>query len=143
MYLITISLNNIISSNFIILISNYNKIIFLLLYNSYMVNNYNINLELLIGIIGGIIFTIIFFGLQIKTKSAPKIKINIGSLVKDSHIYLFGKHMHHWFINLIVLIIVLILNRNYPSKYFKMIMGFNLVLIFHGLLYEDCFDFST
>ena len=95
------------------------------------------------GLIIGIIFILVCFGLEIQTKSTPKIKINIGSLVKDSHIYLFGKHMHHWFINLIVLIIVLILDRYFPNKYLKIVMGFNLALIFHGLLYEDCFDFSA
>ena len=95
------------------------------------------------GLVIGIIFILYFFGLKIQTKSTPKIKINIGNFVRDSHIYLFGKHMHHWFVNLIVLIIVLILDRYYPCKYFKIIMGFNLVLIFHGLLYSDCFDFSV
>ena len=108
-----------------------------------MTFNYYNYLELLSGIIVGIIFTIIFFGLEIKCKSTPKIKINIGKFVRDSHIYLFNKHMHHWLVNLIILLLILIVERYYPSKYFKIIMGFNLVLIFHGLLYDDCFDFSA
>ena len=94
------------------------------------------------GLVLGIIFVIVFFGLKIKCKSTPRIKINLGNFVKDSHIYILGKHMHHWFINLIILGIVVILERFYPSKYFDIVKGFNLVLIFHGLLYKDCFDFS-
>ena len=35
------------------------------------------------------------------------------------------------------------LDRHNPNKHFKIVMGFNLALIFHGLLYEDCFDFSS
>jgi hypothetical protein len=100
------------------------------------------NTELCVGIFFGVIFIMIFFGAKIETKSTPKIKINIGNFVRDSHIFLFNKHVHHWFLNLIILFIVLILDSYYHSKYFNLIIGFNLVLIFHGLLYKDCFDFS-
>ena len=100
------------------------------------------NTELCIGIICGVIFIIIFFGAKIESKSTPKIEINIGNFVRDSHIYLFDKHVHHWFLNLIILFIVILFDSYYPSKYFNLIIGFNIVLIFHGLLYTDCFDFS-
>ena len=106
----------------------------------------NINYKyilLLIGIIIGILFVLIFFGIKIEPKSIPKIKINIGNFVKNSHIYLFNKHLHHWFINLCILVLVFIIEKYYPSKYFNLIKGFNLVLIVHGLLYDDCFDFAT
>ena len=100
-------------------------------------------IELLIGALCGIIFTVLFFGLNIKSKSFPKLKINVGNFIRNSHIYLFGKHIHHWLINLVVLLIVFVLNMYYPSKYFYLIIGFNIVLIAHGLLYDDRFDFSS
>ena len=36
-----------------------------------------------------------FIGTDIKEKSKPRIKINIPPIVKDSHIILFNKHLHH------------------------------------------------
>jgi hypothetical protein len=43
------------------------------------------NTELCVGIFFGVIFIMIFFGAKIETKSTPKIKINIGNFIRDSH----------------------------------------------------------
>ena len=52
----------------------------------------------ILGVILGVLFVFISFGTDIKEKSKPRIKINIPPIVKDSHILLFNKHLHHWFI---------------------------------------------
>jgi hypothetical protein len=96
----------------------------------------------LLGIILGIIFIIICFGFQIKEKSTPNIHINIGSFIKKSHIILFNKHMHHWIIGSTAFIIFSILKKYYNYSIFTILQGYCIVIIFHGLLYEDCFDLS-
>ena len=97
---------------------------------------------LLIGIIIGIIFILTFFGSEINVNSNPKIKINLGSIIKDSHVYLFNKHIHHWFINLLILILIMVVEKYYNHPILTTIKGFNMVLIVHGLMYSDRFDFS-
>ena len=99
-------------------------------------------LMLLGGIIIGVIFIVIFFGTKIEAKSIPNIKINIGNIVKDSHIYIFNKHLHHWFINTIILILIIILEFYYENKILTIVKGYNIILIIHGLLYTDRFDFT-
>ena len=102
------------------------------------------NLEvfyLFIGLIIGIIFILVFFGTNIEAKSTPNICINIGNIVRNSHIYLFNYHIHHWFLNFIMLIIVQLIQNYRHIRYLDLIKGFNIVFIFHGLLYSDCFNF--
>ena len=96
---------------------------------------------LFIGIIIGLIFIFVFFGTKIKSKSMPKIKVNIGNFVRNSHIYLFNYHIHHWFLNFIILIIIQLIQNYKNIVYFDIVKGFNIALIFHGLLYSDCFNF--
>jgi len=92
-------------------------------------------LEYTMGLFIGLAFVLFFFGLKIEAKSIPNIKINIGTIVKNSHIFLFNKHIHHWFINLCILLLVLLIEPYYSSQYWNIIKGFALVLILHGLLY--------
>ena len=102
----------------------------------------NDNLRLLIGALLGFLYILLFFGLKIEPKTEPKIKINIGNFIQNSHITLFNKHIHHWLINLVILIVVLMIELIYSNKYFNFIKGFNIILILHGLTYDDALDFS-
>lgn len=97
-------------------------------------------LDLLIGILLGVIFILIFFGCKIRCKTTPNIKINVGNFIRNTHIYLFDKHIHHWMINLFLIIFIIFIEQFYTNKYFDIIKGFSLVLVIHGLMYEDCFD---
>jgi len=93
------------------------------------------------GIIIGLIFVIVSFGFEIKTKSKPRIKINIPPFIQDSHIIVCNKHLHHWFISFILLSLVFYLNNNNSICY--ILEGFFTSLILHGLLYKDCFEFDV
>ena len=102
-------------------------------------NNY---VELMIGCFIGIIFVLYFFGTSIIPKSIPNIQINIGNVVRNSHIYLFNKHIHHWLIGACVLLLVFCIEQYYSSGYLTVIKGVTSVIILHGLLYSDRFDLS-
>ena len=95
----------------------------------------------ILGVILGVLFVFISFGTDIKEKSKPRIKINIPPIIKDSHIILFNKHLHHWFIAFLSLCLLYYLNDN--NKIYSILEGFMMTLIIHGLLYRDCFDFSV
>ena len=95
----------------------------------------------ILGIIIGLIFVIVSFGFEIKTKSKPRIKINIAPFIQDSHIIVCNKHLHHWFISFILLSFVFYLNNNNNICY--ILEGFFTSLILHGLLYKDCFEFDV
>jgi hypothetical protein len=105
-------------------------------------NNKNNYFELVMGYFIGILFILIFFGTSIVPKSHPNIQINIGDIVRNSHIYIFNKHIHHWLIGICVLLLVFCIEQYYSSKYFSIIKGFTSVIIVHGLLYGDRFDLS-
>ena len=101
------------------------------------------NLEyFILGVFISIIYIISFFGSDIECNSDPKIKINIYPFIKNSHIYIFNKHVHHWFLNTIILCIVSFIQIFFDLPIFYFIRGFNIIQILHGLLYRDCFDFS-
>jgi hypothetical protein len=95
-----------------------------------------------LGVCFSIIYILGFFGNEIKCKSDPKIKINIPPFVRNSHLYIFNKHIHHWFLNTIILCIISFIQFFIDLKIFYFIRGFNIIQILHGLLYQDCFDFS-
>ncbi len=59
----------------------------------------------ILGCILSMIWILHFFGTRLKPKTKPKIKINIPPFIKDSHIILFNKHIHHWVIFLGLFII--------------------------------------
>ena len=85
-------------------------------------------MKFLYGIILGISFILYFFGINIECNSNPEYHINI-----------FKIHWHHWMIGIIILLIFELLNNDYT----EFIRGFCIILIIHGLYYEDCFDFSV
>lgn len=93
-----------------------------------------------LGIFIGLFFISIFFGYKIEEKIKPKININLGPFVKDSCIIIFNKHIHHWLISLLILF-VLYIQKSRNSLYY-ILNGYFIVLICHGLLYDDRFDFS-
>lgn len=82
----------------------------------------------LYGIILGISYILYFFGTNIENNSHQEYHINI-----------FNMHWHHWMICIIILLIFELLNNDYT----EFIRGFCIILIIHGLYYEDCFDFSV
>ena len=110
-----------------------------LLYN--MKYNSCINLFFL-GICIGIIFILLFFGTSIVEKSEPKIIINIGNIIRNSSIYLFNIHIHHWIIGTVLLLGIILMEQYYSAKSFSVLKGIAIVLIIHGLMYKDRFDFS-
>ena len=52
--------------------------------------------------------------------------------IKGGSLYVFGYHIHHW-------IIFLILYQSFPNAN-KIIKTFFVVMILHGLSYDDRFD---
>lgn len=101
------------------------------------------NLEyFILGVFFSILYIWSFFGNDIKCNSEPKIKINIPPFIINSHLYILNTHIHHWFLNTIILCFVIIIQMFYDFKILYLIRGFNIIQILHGLLYQDCFDFS-
>lgn len=95
----------------------------------------------LLGLTLGLIFVLVCFGYEIKEKSTPKIKLNYRPFIIDSHIMICNKHLHHWFIAAISLIF---LQAFFPkNNVYYLLVGYLIILVMHGLLYKDCFDFST
>ena len=101
------------------------------------------NVYFLFGILISILYLYICFGCEIECNNEPKIKINIEPIIINSKLYIYGKHIHHWFVGLTSLCILLVLHLyiDYPLMYF--LQSFSIVLILHGLLYQDCFDFDN
>lgn len=93
----------------------------------------------ILGLILGLIYVIIVFGGK-GVGEEPNITFSIGNIVRNGHIYLFNKHIHHWVIFMIVAIIISILNwNNFFNPYLDILMGFSVVMILHGLSYCDRF----
>ena len=98
----------------------------------------------LYGIILSYIFTRIFFG-KIKSGKSPNILINIPPFIINSKLILFNKHIHHWLVFLIILLLLFIFRKKL-SKYKSFLefsMGFSFYMILHGLQYKDAFDFTN
>ena len=94
----------------------------------------------LLGLILGLLFVYICFGFEIKEKSTPKIKLNFKPFIIDSQIIVFNKHLHHWFIAAFSLIFLQVL---FPkNNLYHLLVGYLIILVMHGLLYKDCFDFN-
>ena len=51
-------------------------------------------------------------------------------------------HIHHWIIGTVLLLGVIIMEQYYSAKSFSVLKGIAIVLIIHGLMYKDRFDFS-
>lgn len=99
-----------------------------------MFNNIN---SFMCGILFSVIYILICFGLKIEEKSIPKIKVNIWPFIKNSSIYIFDKHIHHWLVALIVLLILQV--QPYRNAIYYLLNGFFVILMVHGLLYKDRF----
>tara|TARA_Y100000992_G_scaffold12964_1_gene7752 strand:- start:1113 stop:1466 length:354 start_codon:yes stop_codon:yes gene_type:complete len=96
------------------------------------------------GLLAGVAYIAVAFGFEIRSKSPPKIQINAGDFIRNSHIYVLGKHVHHWCICLAILfaIAAVEVHTRSSSKHMATAKGFAVALLLHGLLYDDCFDFS-
>lgn len=95
-----------------------------------------------LGLISSLIILYIFFGSEIKCGSEPKIILNIPPFIKNSKIYIGKFHLHHWLLGIILIIICCILKLlKYNSGFLYFINGFSIMLVIHGLFYQDCFDF--
>ena len=97
----------------------------------------------LFGAMLSTIWILYFFGPFHKTKAKPKIKVNIRPFIKDSHLILFNKHIHHWLIFFVLFIVITILDNYKPMKVYKILQGYSFVMVVHGLSYKDRFDFSV
>lgn len=91
-------------------------------------NNKNIIKKFLYGVIIGIIYIYSFFGFKIVEKSYINYHLN------------FIIHWHHWLICLILIIIIYLYIE--INKYTYIIYGFLYILLIHGLMYKDRFDFK-
>ena len=91
----------------------------------------------------GIIVSLIYVNLVFNEKCGcePNIKFNIPGLIKNGHIIINGFHIHHWLISSIILILTILFNKN--SSIYIFIQGCCLIFLYHGLGYDDCFDFKT
>tara|TARA_B110000483_G_scaffold237425_1_gene312166 strand:+ start:58 stop:363 length:306 start_codon:yes stop_codon:yes gene_type:complete len=87
-----------------------------------------------IGIFIGLLHIYLFFGFKIIAKSNTNYHIN----------YII--HWHHWLICLIILIFLIIITKNQKfkklKKYKYYLFGYLIIMIIHGLLYNDRFDFK-
>ena len=94
------------------------------------------------GLLFGVFILYIFFGTEIKCGSDPKILINIPPLIINSKIYIGDVHLHHWALGLIIILFCFLLKSLFFNHYlFYFFYGFSIILIIHGLFYQDCFDF--
>ena len=91
-------------------------------------NNKNTIKKFIYGVIIGIIYIYFFFGFKIVEKSNINYHLN------------FIIHWHHWLISLIIIIIIYLFIK--LDKYVSFIYGFLYTLLFHGLMYNDRFDFK-
>ena len=94
------------------------------------------------GFIFSLLYLYICFGSEIKCHTNPKIKINIPPFVVNSKIIINNFHIHHWLIGLMILICICILYFFIDYNFMYFLQGFSIVLILHGLLYQDCFEFD-
>lgn len=90
--------------------------------------------KFIIGILIGFLHIYIFFGFKIISKSNINYHIN------------FIIHWHHWLICLIAFCFLVIITRIKKIKKFKKykyyLSGYLIIIIIHGLLYPDRFDFK-
>ena len=99
---------------------------------------YSLNNFIFIGILLGVIYT--FCILPRKTNDNPKIKLNFKPFIKNGMFIMpinkkYYFHLHHW---IIFYISLLFLKYKY---YNNIILGFSLVMIFQGTLYNDFLKF--
>jgi hypothetical protein len=87
--------------------------------------------KFIIGIIIGLLHIYIYFGFKIIVKSNLNYHIN------------FIIHWHHWLIAFCFLVIITRIKKIKKFKKYKYYLsGYLIIIIIHGLLYEDRFDFK-
>ena len=94
-----------------------------------------------IGIILSILYTRYMYG-NIEPKKYPKIKLSINPILKDGHFRFFNYHLHHWILFLLLLVFLLSIkvSKEFNYNLIRLLIGFSLYMIIHGLQYEDAFD---
>jgi hypothetical protein len=71
----------------------------------------------------------------------PKYQISCDDFFINGSFYIGSRHIHHWLIFLILFMIFFPYYIFYPSNLGIFIMGFSMLMILHGLSYNDCFVF--
>ena len=98
---------------------------------------------IILGAIVGIIFVLLVFGNEFIAKKEPKIKIDIPLIgMKESRIIIGDKHIHHWLIFTVILLLSLI-DMGVDKRMVEVLRGFCVTMIIHGLVYADRFDFEV
>ena len=91
----------------------------------------------IVGILLAILYIKINFGN--KEGSNPKIfKPNVGLFIRNGHIYICNKHIHHWIIYSFLLLTFNLFNTYlFPINYIHTFNGFFITMIIQGLTYKD------
>ena len=98
---------------------------------------------IILGAIVGIIFVLLVFGNEFIAKKEPKIKIDIPLIgMKESRIIIGNKHIHHWLIFTVILLLSLV-DMGVDKRMVEVLRGFCVTMIVHGLIYADRFDFEV
>ena len=72
----------------------------------------------------------------------PKFKIKCDDLFVNGSFYIGSRHIHHWFLFSGIFVGTLIFKHVFfSSNFLEFLAGFSLMMIVHGLSYEDCFVF--
>ena len=98
---------------------------------------------IILGIITGLIFILSVFGIKFEAKKKPKVLLNIPLIgMIDSRIIIGNKHIHHWLIFTVILLLSMI-DMGVDNRIVEVIRGFSLIMVIHGLMYADRFDFEV
>jgi hypothetical protein len=106
----------------------------------------NNSLSYLIGLIIGILHVFIVFGTNLDAGSKASVNINIYPFIKDSRVIIFNSHIHHWLIYFILFLLTFYIDSNsigINTCLLHIIRSYSIVLVYHGLLYSDRFDFNV
>ena len=71
----------------------------------------------------------------------PKYKISCDDFFINGSFFIGSRHIHHWLIFFILLIFFFSYYIFYPSNLGIFIIGFSILMVLHGLSYNDCFVF--
>lgn len=99
-------------------------------------------LAIIIGIIIGIIYIEINFD-NIPGNSPRYCKLNYKKYIRNCHLYINNKHIHHWILCSIIYLLLLYFYSPYLNcTYCKIVEGFLYVCILQGLSYPDFLNFD-
>ena len=72
----------------------------------------------------------------------PKYKISCDDFFINGSFYIGSRHIHHWFLFSGIFVGTIIFKHVFfSSNFLEFLAGFSLMMIVHGLSYEDCFVF--